>query len=223
VEEYAEFLACSTQYWDYAFDFDADIFLGGADTDRLHEKLLYISGLPKKRIIRVYHMAREGCDEWWEELCQNPEYTYISIEGGGSHSRDPKFYRPMIDIAHRYGKLVHVLAISSKNFLTSVPVDTVDSSTHNVGGRFALVYTPFGQIAFSKYRRHSREYSELDNDTKEKVDDYFAEYGFIEEDLTDNEFNRKILNILFMNRHWDVPFVETGRVLDLFGREPYFE
>ncbi len=225
VDEYADFLVASEDAWDYAFDFDADQFLGPDITDALHERLMKRCGLPRSRIIKVYHVARPNVKEWWSQLCANPDYKFLAIEGGGIHARSPHFYRPLIDEAHRNNKLVHVLAATSPTFIKSVPIDTCDSSSHLVGGKFGNVMTPMGNISFSRTPgKGSKQHIELLSPRNFQImEEYLNQYSLTIEDLKASPYTRNLVNIWFMDSNWDIPFVEQERPFDLFSTNAYFE
>jgi len=216
VDDYAEYLKVSAEHWDYAFDFDADIFLGSEITDDLHERLVKRSGLDRKRFIRVYHLARSDVTTWWKNLCKDERYEYIAIEGGTTHKRNPIFYRPLVELAHKHGKKVHVLAASSLPLIQRVPIDTFDSTTHLSGGRFGNLFTPLGAIDFSRAGIKPPSYIDLPIDMKKELHRYLNKLGLSIEEIIASPYSRNLANIWYMNKYWDVPFVEREQSITLF-------
>lgn len=215
VSEYARFLHESSHLWDYAFNFDSDFFLPTEQTDDLNILLLNLSKIPKKKLIYVYHTCREFDGDWWEHLCDNIDYTYLAI--GTGVTQDPPHYTKLIKRAHSRGKYVHTLGIASRNFLRDVPVDTGDSTTHLIGGKFALLMLPHGKVSFSKVPNTEDHYLNIDASQREVVDDYIKKMGMTVPDIIESPYKRNIMNIWTMNKYWDIPFVETSEQLDLFS------
>jgi len=216
VDEYAEFLAASKDYWDYAFDFDADIFLGSSITDMLHERLISQGGLDRKRLIRVYHIARPDVNTWWRDLCEDDRYEYIAIEGGTTHRRDPTFYNPLIALAHTHGKRVHILAVSAPRFTQRVAVDTFDCTSHLSGGRFGSLLTPWGAVDFSRDGIKPPAYKDLSTHVRSDLHDYLADLGLTIDEIISSPYSRNLANIWFMNKYWDVAYAEEAQSLSLF-------
>lgn len=216
VDEYAKFLAMSENYWDYAFDFDADIFLGSKITDELHERLIERSGVDRSRFIRVYHIARPNTDTWWKTMCEDDRYEYLAIEGGTIHKWDPAFYNPLVDLAHTNNKKVHILAVSPLSLTREVPVDTFDNTTHLIGGRFGTLLTPWGQIDFSRGKIRPPSYEDLSDAAQKDICNYLSNLGLSIEEIIESPYSRNLANIWFMNKYWDLPYVKKSKTLPLF-------
>lgn len=216
VDGYADFLKASEAHWDYAFDFDADIFLGSVITDELHERLVERSGLPRDRFIRVYHLARSDVTTWWKNLCKDDRYEVIAIEGGTTHKRNPAFYRPLVELAHTHGKKVHVLAASSLPLIQDVAIDMFDSTTHLSGGRFGNLFTPFGAIDFSRMGIKPPAYGDLPPDVQKELCAYLEGMGLSLQEIIDSPYSRNLANIWYMNTHWDVEYIEKEQSISLF-------
>ena len=143
---YVKFLNDYDEYIDWSFDMDIDIVADVASANRLYAYMRKHCKSPQK-IIRIWHFTRSYED--WQRWCDSGEYTYLSLEGAGSHDRDVDFYKRFISYAHARNIKVHVLAMTSPVFLKHVNCDTADSSSWSMGGRYASVYTPTGIISFA--------------------------------------------------------------------------
>lgn len=217
VDLYAQFLKISSDYWDFAIDFDADPILGCSIADRMHERLLAVSGIDKSRIVRVHHVARHNVGDWWKSLCSNPDFSYVAIEAGAQHGNRPEYFSPLIDTAHRYGKQVHVLGVSSSKFLREVPVNTVDSTTHLMGGKFGYLETPVGKLSFARNSNSSDHISRVSPATLEYLTNYWnSEYNLTVEELMGSPYTRNLVNIWHMNQYWDIPYVARDKPIPLF-------
>lgn len=217
VDLYAKFLKLSSNYWDFAIDFDADPVLGDDIADEMHKRLLTLSGIDKSRILRVHHVVRQDVGSWWRSLCGDPDYSRVAIEAGVQHGNKPEFFSPLIDVAHKHGKKVHVLGVSSPKFLRGVPVDTVDSTTHLMGGKFGYVETPIGKLSFAKNTESDDHISKVSPDTLKYLTEYWRdEYNLTVEDLMKSPYKRNLINIWHMNQYWDIPYVPRDKPIPLF-------
>lgn len=215
---YADFLRASEASWDYAIDFDADIFLGSDLTDEIHEEIIKRSGLDRRRFIRVvHHLARPDATTWCMNLCEDTRYEYIALDGGSLHKRNPDFYRPLVNMAHAQNKKVHVFAISSPSLTQAVDIDTFDSTSHLSGGRFGNLFTPWGNIDFSRGKIKPPSYEDLSSDAQEDVRNYVLEYGLTIEEMIASPYSRNLINIWYMNKYWDLPYVEKEEAMPLFN------
>lgn len=216
--DYADLLSASADWWDYAVDFDADIFLGSDNTDEIHETIVKRSGLSRKRFIRVaHHVARPNATAWYIELCKDDRYEYVALDGGMLHKRDPNFYGPLVDLAHKYNKKVHVFAVSSPSFTQKIPIDTFDSTSHLSGGRFGRLFTPWGDIDFSRKGIKPPTYESLSNHLRKVVDKYITSYGLTVEEIIASPYSRNLANIWFMNKYWDGFYIERKQSISLFN------
>ena len=216
-DQYIDFLLQFDDYYAWAFDLDFDPFLGIEIADEMYNRMIK-RGVPPQKIIRVWHSCRTLED--WRVWCETPEYKYLAIEGGNEHGRNPDFYNPLVATAHKYGKKVHVLAITDENFLKAVPVDTGDSSTYTEGSRFAMVRTPWGRVAFSSSGATYSSpwhYDLLDENTRNRVDQYFEEMGYNAEQLRENHMYRTRLNLLYFLKYvGTIPMPEVREEMTLF-------
>lgn len=200
-DAYIEYLLQYNDYYAWAFDLDFDPFLGIEIADEMYGQMIK-RGVDPQKVIRVWHSCRTFDD--WREWCKNPQYKYLAIEGGNEHGRNPDFYNPFVSLAHEYGKKVHVLAITDKNFLKAVPVDTGDSSTYTEGGRFASVRTPWGRVSFARSGKHltySWHYDALSEGDKVRVGEYFKEMGYGVEQLRESHMLRTQINLLYFEKY----------------------
>lgn len=223
---YGCFLRDSYDLYDYALDFDSDTILSAELTDRLRDILFEVAGKQTvSKIASVYHVGtRPNARAWWTNICKDPRFNYVAIEGGQMHRSTPQFYLPLIEEAHRYGKKVHVLAISGATFPMMIPADYMDASTHSMGGQKALIQTPWGTFQAGRYlsQRHILAQSRK---IQEATREFVKTYGFILEQLMDYDsdapnidaqYYRQQLSIKFIDDYWDVPYelpkLSTGRL-----------
>lgn len=172
--DYAKWLNAHDDLYDWAFDLDVDQFLGLEIAERFWDMLMNKLKKPEK-IVRIWHSTRTFAE--WEEWCKKGTNPYLAVEGGGSHKQNPDFYRPYVDVAHKYGKKVHVLAATNPEFMKLVPVDTADSSTWTSGSRFAVLYTPYGAVSFATRKSSSANYYQMDPKTRKLVDNWVDSLG----------------------------------------------
>lgn len=163
---YGHWLRDNDKLYDWAFDLDVDQFLGIPVADRFYEYLTHVMPHPEK-IIRIWHQTRKFSD--WVDWCKSGKYKYLAVEGGGSHDRDPEFYRRFIDVAHQYGVKVHILALTDLEFMQRVPVDTGDSSSWMAGSRYGYIYTPFGRVTFGRSSSTAMPHWDAVPDAKKKI------------------------------------------------------
>lgn len=146
----------------YYFNIDLDTIMGVEYTDKLTERL---EQKTKRQSIRVWHRCM-GLDKW-REICQNYEYVAIGASALTEECRwvqNPDLLRKMIKIAHGYGAKVHGLGYTRLSNInnTTVPFDSVDSSSALSGGRFATVYKFTGtRIISTHIKGRSKGYKEL--------------------------------------------------------------
>jgi len=169
LEQYTDFLVAANDWWDYAFDFDCEQLIGAKAVDEFHEIIVSRGNIERHRLIRSYHNVRPNVNQWWDKLCVDDRYIYVAIEGGNSHNRDPNFYRPLTDIAHQHGKLVHIFAATTLKMMQEIPADTFDSASYLIGGRFGEVITPVGNISFADRKTTRNDYYHLETAVQEQL------------------------------------------------------
>lgn len=118
------------------FELDIDAVVG-------YPKVLELRALLKREAERkpipVWHKSR-GKDDF-VALCKS-DYEYIAIGGIASGEIMPRDYVHLpwfIDMAHKHGKKIHGLGMTSTTILQKCHFDSVDSSTWIVGSRFANI------------------------------------------------------------------------------------
>lgn len=223
---YGRFLRDGYDLYDYALDFDADTILSASLADELSDLLFKTAGdKVTHKIARVYHVGtRPDANAWWSNICRDPRFDYVAIEGGQMHRSTPQFYIPLIEEAHKHGKKVHVLAITGESFPRVVPADYMDASTHSMGGQKALVQTPWGTFQTGRYFSQ-RHLLAQPREVQEATREFVKTYGFTLEQLMDGDPNapntnaqyyRQQLSIKFIDDYWDIPYelpkVTTGRL-----------
>lgn len=161
-KQYAQFI---NQYnIENYFNIDLDTIMGVLYTDELTR---YIESETRKKSIRVFHRCM-GIAKW-REMCK--KYPYVAI-GASAITQECKWVKntsllkKMIQIAHGYGTKVHGLGYTRLDNInnTTVPFDSVDSSSALSGGRYATVYKFTGSKLISTHiKGKSKGYRELNS------------------------------------------------------------
>lgn len=133
------------------FNLDLDTIAGVEYTDRLTDYLEQRTGIQS---IRVFHRCM-GLAKW-REMCDKYNYVAIGASGITEECRwvnNPAILRQLIDIAHKSGAKVHGLGYTRLSNInnTTVPFDSVDSSSALSGGRYATVYKFTGHSLVSTH------------------------------------------------------------------------
>lgn len=221
VTGYCTFLKQAEGLYDSAVDMDVDQFLGTDYADKYYQRLC--ETIEPRKIMRVYHQIYRKW-EVWEEWLKSPDTEYLCVEGGMMHARDPEYYRNFINLAHDYGKRVHVLALTVPDFMKKVPVDTTDSSTFVNGGRYGSIKVPgIGEITFSdktdltkNTAATGKHYKNLPAGQLETCKRWFALHGFTMEKVLEDHYTRSILNIFYHDAVVDVPYQPQSQSLNIF-------
>ena len=189
---------------------DVDQFLGLNVAEWFYDYLCDNVHEPKK-IVRIWHSTRTIED--WKKWCESGEHLYLGIEGGGSHSRDPHFYNRYVDIAHKNGVRVHILAATDFKFMQQVPFDTGDSSSWMAGSQYGYVYTPFGRITFAERKNQSAStpnWATLSSEKKGKIVEWLKSLGlsYKQSELQKRWQAREMVNIACFLEE-DKPYAAT--------------
>ena len=214
VNDYTQFLKDAEGLYDVAIEMDVDNLMGVEYSDLYYEQLL--NACDSHKLMRVWHASGRDYQSWLE-WTKNPNMTWMALEGGTTHNRDPKFYNKMTWPAKKNGKKVHILALTIPRILRSVPIDTTDSSTFVNGGRYGTIKIPgMGEIGFStttdltkKTSSSSRHYTTLNEEDFNWCLEYFKENGFTFEELTSDKlahYNRIVLTLEYYDKYIDLPF-----------------
>ena len=147
LEQYAEFIkANDIQHY---FELDLDTIIGVDNTKKMTRRLETITG---KQCIPVFHKCR-GIDAW-RGMCK--DYGYVAIGASGLTAeckgvKNDDILKRMLDIAHEQGTEVHGLGYTRLSNInnTTVPFDSVDSSSCLSGGRFGTIYKFTGNSLIS--------------------------------------------------------------------------
>lgn len=209
-QRYAEFLRVYDNLFDIAVDLDVDQFLGLSVAEEYYQLLCERTN--SQKIMRVWHSFGRNWDDW-VEWCKSKKYAWLALEGPDQHNRDTKLYRRLISVAHQYGVNVHVLAVTTPSFLACTPVDTCDSSTYTVGGRWARLLMPNGVdvLMGNSYKAYYKQhYDNLPRDQREYTDDVVHYLGFTVDELRESHIHRCMFNVLVLLVYYDVPASEKS-------------
>ena len=134
IEKYADFIK-KNKIKKY-FELDIDNVVGYEKVKELRRHLERLTGTP---CMPVWHKER-GVDEW-KGLTK--DYDYVAIGGiiKSIYTKiEPKFFTPLINIAHSNGCKVHGLGYTSLSGIVKHHFDSVDSTAWTTGNRFGFVY-----------------------------------------------------------------------------------
>lgn len=212
---YAAWLKRYDDLYDWAFDLDVDQLLGVDVADRFYRLLVSTVPNPRK-IVRVWHMDGRTFDDW-VEWCKSGEYDYLAIEGGGSHGRDYDFYHPFVDVAHKHGVKVHVLAMTDPEFLRRVNVDSGDSISWAAGGMYGYIMTPRGRIFFNSTpgKKHNLwHWDRIGKQHQKQVIEWLEESGLESQPkvLRSSYQARDIINIFYLTS-MDRPYIDEEHLI----------
>jgi len=176
VESYGRWLRQHPDLWDWAFDMDVDQFLGVPIADQFYA---YLSDQldESKRIIRIWHSTRSWDD--WKKWCESGQYAYLAVGGGQAFGYDPHFYRRFVEVAHKNGVKMHVLAATDPKFMQQVDFDTGDSSSWTAGSRYGYIFTPFGEVTFAtnKFTAKKQYWGTMPDEMRHKVETWLKSKG----------------------------------------------
>ena len=114
---------------------------------------------------------------------------------------------------------MHIFAIGGKSFLEQIPGDTVDSTSHLVGGRFGTILTPIGNVSLSVRgrRQETNHYNKLSKADREWLRNLWkTKYNITVDQLWESPYHRNMVNIWHMNEYWDVEYIEKKQAISLF-------
>jgi hypothetical protein len=132
-KKYLLFLTKFHQYFSLIVELDIDAIVGYNIILEWRDKILSL-GIPKSKIVTVYHPTIPNYLLEWERWCKEG-YIY----GLGSFS-DMNRYNILFKIALQYKTKVHGFAMTKCLFMKKYPLYSVDSSTWNNGQRFGVNY-----------------------------------------------------------------------------------
>lgn len=213
-QQYAEFLSANASIIDVAIDLDVEQFLGYPKAEEYYQ--LLSQHLPPEKMMRVWHSPRQW--KGWQEWCTQG-HSWLAMEGGWEHDRDPTMYNRFIDLAHENGIKVHILAVTTFAAFRDIAFDTCDSSTYTVGGRWARLIMPNGRDILVGQNYKAKYDNHFDNLTPPEQDycrGVMANLGFTVEELAEDHNARCLFNILVFSAYYDKPPAPIARTQQLF-------
>lgn len=146
----------------YFFELDLDTIIGVEKVKKLTNRL---ERETKKQCIPVFHRCR-GIREW-RNMCE--KYGYVAIGASGITDeckwvKNDKILIQLIDIAHKKNTKVHGLGYTRLTNIndTTIPFDSVDSTSALSGGRFATLYIfKNGELTSQSIKGRSKGYKIL--------------------------------------------------------------
>lgn len=195
-EEYCEFLREYQDRIDVVIDLDVDQFLGLDTAEDYYQKLLQVC--PREKIMRVWHSYSRDWEDW-KEWCESGQYTWLSVEGPDQHKRSVEMYNKFIDYAHQYGISVHILSVTTQQFMQQVRLDTCDSSSYRSGGRWAQLILPSGShvsVGKRSKRLDPSSFYSFSEREKEEFEQLAKYMGFSVDILLEDWYARYLFNVL---------------------------
>jgi len=105
------------------FEMDVDNVIGYEEVLELRKILLKATN----KIIPVWHKNR-GIEDFIN-MCKNYEFDIVAITGQAGQDIKYTQIQRFVNIAHKYNKKIHCLAMTRRNMLDEVNFDFVDSSS----------------------------------------------------------------------------------------------
>lgn len=120
--------------FDFIFNFDSDFTEDGFETNSKNQDYLAKLGIDTVPVVHDYLGA--NVDEVSEYI---QRYDIISL-GHSKHKRNKKIVKPIVEKIKNASKKVHILGVSSYEFIKDVPIDFNDSSNWAQAQIFGFMY-----------------------------------------------------------------------------------
>jgi len=215
-EEYGTFLSVNDDLLDTAIDLDVEQMLG---IDKANDYYRDLSTcINPRKLMRVWHAFKRTWHDW-SDWCESGDFDWLAMEGPDQHNRDVGMYTRFINKAHQHSVKVHILATTTLSFLSKVPMDSCDSSTYTVGGRWARLIMPGGRdvLVGEKYKAdYGNNYSNLPLVEQKEVQEVFRYFGFTLEELSTSHEARCLFNALVFLLYYDKPMPEGITIQAVF-------
>lgn len=214
-QDYAVFLERNASSIDVAIDLDVEQMLGMDKAEEYY--ILLKQHIEQYKLMRVWHAFLRTWQDW-VDWCESGEHAWLAMEGPDQHNRDPSLYSRFIVKAHECNVKVHILATTTLKFLSQVPMDTCDSSTYTVGGRWARLIIPNGDsiLVGENYKQeYGNHYRNLAKAEQARILEIFEYFGFTLDELSESHMARCLFNAFVFLHHFDkpMPVVTNTQVL----------
>lgn len=131
IEKYLEWAKANKDYIFAIANLDIELVVGADKVMEWNAK--YFEPFERETGILVCYIWHEDSGASWEQYCK--EYTYVgfsSIDGNQTVQGRMK----LINVAKRYGTIVHGMALTETDLLVRIPMFSADSTTWLVGQKF---------------------------------------------------------------------------------------
>lgn len=144
LERYTNFIRANKDFIFSCVELDIGNLVGFDKVDEFREK--YFEPLKEEGILVCYVWHTYDGDKYWEHMCK--KYDYVGFSLMNSNLSEAQIIK-MMNIARRYGAVVHGFAITRVELMSKVPFFTGDSTTWLVG-------TQYGELNWFDGRRMKR-------------------------------------------------------------------
>ena len=131
IEKYTNFIKANKEFIFSCVELDIANLIGFDKVDYFREK--YFEPLKDEGILVCYVWHDYDGDKHWEEMCSKYDYVGFSLVNTTMTEKD---IVKKMNIARRYGCLVHGFAVTRVDIMSKVPFFTGDSTTWLVGTQY---------------------------------------------------------------------------------------
>lgn len=131
LERYTRFIKANKDFIFSCVELDIGNLVGFERVDYFREK--YFEPLKKEGILVCYVWHTYDGVKYWEKMCQKYDYVGFSLMNSNLSEAD---IIKMMNVARRYGAVVHGFAITRVELMSKVPFFTGDSTTWLVGTQY---------------------------------------------------------------------------------------
>lgn len=164
-EKYREWLKTFSQYFDIIVELDIGALVGLEKVERWRKELIDIIG--KEKLMVGFHSLYMDRD-YFRLLCK--EFNYVGIGMGRKEKLGE--WNSLLNIAQKYKTKVHGFAMTKLEFMTKLPLFSVDSTSWNTGSKYGIMYAfqnnKLKSLGKEEKRRY-RSYFESNNLDWEKI------------------------------------------------------
>lgn len=142
--DYTNFIRANKEHIFCCVELDIANLVGFDKQDYIRKT--YFDPLKEEGILVCYVWHEYDGEPFWEEMCKRYDFVAFSLQNSSSNERN---IMKRINIARRYGALVHGLACTRLDYQVKYPFFSVDSTTWLVG-------TQYGEMNYFDGRKMKR-------------------------------------------------------------------
>lgn len=142
--DYTNYIRANKEHIFCCVELDIANLVGFEKQDYIRK--MYFDPLKAEGILVCYVWHEYDGEPFWEEMCKRYDFVAFSLQNGTSTERN---VMKRINIARRYGTLVHGLACTRLDYQVKYPFFSVDSTTWLVG-------TQYGELNYFDGRKMKR-------------------------------------------------------------------